>query len=172
MEYFTIQFGHNRDVKLLFNVTILKPTLNPKLLIKIWENKVMWGRQWVTMASIYSSLHTCSIWIGLHYIVRFSCYFVSWYCGITCVLQYYCFPWVLWICRLLPPQFWWSAKWWIMDCSSSHLLFACFWHCWLGAVTWSIKDDYYVLISQSRMNDWSLAITEQDTSDWFTKSAS
>lgn len=39
------------------------------------------------------------------------------------------------------------------------LLFTCFWHCWLGAVTWSIKDDYYVLISQSQINDWSLAIT-------------
>lgn len=50
------------------------------------------------------------------------------------------------------------------------LLFTCFWHCWLGAVTWSIKDDYYVLMSRSQINDWSLATTKQDTSDGFTGS--
>lgn len=73
-----------------------------------------------------------------------------------------------WILLVLPPRLRWSVKWWITDSSSSHSLFACFWHHWLGAVTWSIKDDYYALISQSQINDWSAAITEQDTSDRFS----
>lgn len=88
----------------------------------------------------------------------------------TFVLRFYCCQPTLFL-LLLPPQSWWSVKWWIMDSSSSHSLFTCFWHCQLGAVTWSIKDDSCVLISQSQINDWSLAITKQNTSDGYTGSA-